>query len=88
MNFPTQHHKRPLSEFAKRNGISLSTAKNIAKEFNATKTREQYEQDAQTRRKIAFDLRQQGLKFREIAEQLNISVNNAQQLVRRYQPTA
>lgn len=88
MNFPTQHHKRPLSEFAKRNGISLSTAKNIAKEFNATKTREQYEQDAHKRREIAYNLREKGLKYREIAEMLGITINNAQQLVRRYQLTS
>lgn len=35
--------------------------------------------------KTAYELRQQGLKFKEIADMLGISVNNAQQLVRRYE---
>lgn len=84
MNFPRQNHKISLSEFAKRYDISRQTAHKIAKEKGIVKSREQYEEDAQIRRKIAYKLRQQGLKFKEIAEQLNISVNNAQQLVRRY----
>lgn len=84
MNFISNNYKINLSQFAKKHNISRETARKIARSFNAAKTREQYEQDAQTRRKIAYDLRLQGFKFREIAEQLNISVNNAQQLVRRY----
>ena len=84
MNFPKQNHNRSLSSLAKKYNISYSSAYKIAKEMGKTKTREQYEQDAQIRREIAYNLRQQGLKFREIAEQLNISINNAQQLVRRY----
>lgn len=87
MNFPKQRHKIPLSEFAKKYDISRQTAHKIAKSFNATKSREQYEQDALIRRETAYNLRQQGLKYREIAEMLGISLNNAQQLVRRYQPT-
>lgn len=84
MNFPSQTHKKPLSEMAKKYNRSLRTMEKWAKETGLSKTRSQYEQDAQIRRETAYNLRQQGLKFREIAEQLNISVNNAQQLVRRY----
>lgn len=84
MNFPKQNHKMKITDFAKKYDISYTSAHKIAKEFGITKTRTQYEQDAHIRREIAYNLRQQGLKFREIAEQLNISVNNAQQLVRRY----
>ena len=86
MNLPQNRHKKPLSEMARNYGISLSSANRIAKQYGISKTREQYEQDAQKRREIAYNLRKKGLKFREIAEMLNISVNNAQQLVRRYQP--
>ncbi|OOF78170.1 hypothetical protein BKG96_06665 [Rodentibacter caecimuris] len=85
MNFPRQHHKKPLSQFAKQYDISLRSAQRIAKELGATKSREQYESDAKIRRETAYNLRQSGLKYKEIAEQLGISLNNAQQLVRRYE---
>ena len=88
MNIISNNYKINLSQFAKKHNISRETARKIARSFNAAKTREQYEKDAQLRRKVAYDLRQKGLKFREIAEQLNISVNNAQQLVRRYRLTS
>lgn len=84
INFPKQNHKIPLSEFAKKYDISRQTAHKIAKGFGATKTREKYEQDAKIRREIAYNLRQQGLKYKDIAEKLGVSLNNAQQLVRRY----
>ena len=87
MNFISNNYKINLSQFAKKHNISRETARKIARSFNAAKTREQYEKDAQLRRKVAYDLRQKGLKFREIAEQLNISVNNAQQLDRLYRLT-
>lgn len=85
MNFPKQNHKIPLSELAKKYEISMTSAYLLAKEHGYTKSREQYEEDAKIRRETAYKLRQQGLKFKEIAEQLNITINNAQQLVRRYQ---
>lgn len=85
MNFPKQNHKIPLSKFAEKYGISRQTAQKIAKSFGSVKPREQYEADAQKRREIAYNLRKDGYKFREIAEMLGISTNNAQQLVRRYQ---
>lgn len=85
MNFPKQNHKMTITEFAKKYDISYTTAYKIAKKNGITKSRGQYEEDAKIRRETAYKLRQQGLKFKEIAEQLNITINNAQQLVRRYQ---
>lgn len=87
MNFPSQHLKMSIKEVAKKFDVSETTAQNYLKQIGASKTREQYEGDAQIRRKTAYELRQQGLKFKEIADLLEISVNNAQQLVRRYQLT-
>lgn len=84
MNFPTQHHKVSVSQLAIKYGKSITAMENLLKKAKLTKSRTQYEQDAQIRRKTAYDLRQQGLKYKEIAETLNISINNAQQLVRRY----
>lgn len=84
MNFPSQHLKANVKEWAAKKNLSEVTIRRDFKELGLTKTREQYEEDAQVRRKTAYDLRQKGLKFKEIAELLNISVNNAQQLVRRH----
>ncbi|MGY4674305.1 sigma factor-like helix-turn-helix DNA-binding protein [Ursidibacter arcticus] len=84
MNFPTQNHKTSLSNLSKKYNVSIRTISTHLKSSGITKTREQYEADAKIRRETAYKLRQSGLKFKEIAEQLNISVNNAQQLVRRY----
>lgn len=86
MNFPNQHLKKSIKEVAQLCQVSERTAKRYLRELGESKSREQYEADAQIRRETAYNLRQQGLKFREIAEQLGISVNNAQQLVRRYNP--
>lgn len=85
MNLIQNRHSKPLSEMAKKYGISLRTAQRIAKEYGISKTREQYEKDAKTRRETAYNLRQQGLKYKEIAETLGITVNNAKTLVRRYE---
>ena len=84
MNLLSNRHSKPLSELAKKYNISLSSANRLAKEMGFSKTRDQYLADANTRRETVWQLRQQGLKFKEIAELLNISVNNAQQLARRY----
>lgn len=88
LNFPKQRHKVPVSELAKRYGKSITAMENLIKAAGLSKTREQYEQDAQIRRETAYKLREKGLKYREIAEMLGITTNNAQQLVRRYQQTA
>lgn len=84
MNFPQQNRKFNNTELAKKYSVSLKTIKTHLKEMGVSKSREQYLEDAHTRRETVWQLRQQGLKFREIAELLNISVNNAQQLARRY----
>lgn len=84
MNFPNQHLKMSIKDVAKKFNVSEKTAQKYLKEIGASKTRERYEEDAKIRRETAYKLRQQGLKFKEIAETLGISVNNAQQLVRRH----
>lgn len=85
MNFPNQQLSQNVKMWAKKKGVSERTVRRDFKELGLTKTREQYLQDAKTRREIAYNLRQNGLKFREIAELLDITINNAQQLVRRYE---
>mgnify|MGYP000869867032 CR=1 FL=1 len=84
MNLPSNRHKQPLSKLAEKYNISLSSANRLAKSYGFSKTREQYEKDAHIRRETAYNLRQQGLKYREIGEMLGISTQNAQMLVRRY----
>lgn len=85
MNFPQQNRKFNNTELAKKYSVSLKTIKTHLKEMGVSKSRDQYLADANTRRETVYKLRQQGLKYREIAELLNITVNNAQQLARRYQ---
>lgn len=84
MNFPNQNLKMPIRKVAEKFSVSQRTAKNYLKQVGASKTREQYLQDAKTRREMAWNLRQEGLKFKEIADKLGVTVNNAQQLVRRF----
>lgn len=84
MNFPQQNRKFNNTELAKKYSVSLKTIKTHLKEMGVSKSREQYLEDANTRRETVYKLRQQGLKYREIAELLKITVNNAQQLARRY----
>lgn len=85
IHFPSNRHKTPLPQLAKKCNRTLKTMEKWAKMAGLTKPREQYEKDAQERRRIVFELRQQGKKFREIGELLGISTNNAQQLARRYE---
>lgn len=84
-NFPNQHLEISIKDVAKRYSVSERTARVYLREANRSKTRAQYEHDAKIRRETAFKLRQNGLKFKDIAEILGISLNNAQQLVRRYE---
>lgn len=84
MNFPKQQYKISITEFAKKYEISRQSAQKLAKEWGVSKSREQYERDAKERRKIAYELRESGLKWREIAEKLSISPQNAQMLAYRY----
>lgn len=84
VKFPEQNLKMPIADVADMFKVSERTARRYLNKLGASKNREQYLADAKTRRKTAYELRQQGLKFKEIADILGISLNNAQQLVRRY----
>lgn len=84
MNFPKQTHKQSLSKLAKKYSKSIRTMENWARETGLSKTRDQYERDAKIRREAAYNLRLQGLKYKEIGEKLGISEANAKMLVRRH----
>lgn len=79
-----QHHKRPLREIAEKYGIARSTAQQWAKEYGLSKTREEYLETAKIRRKMAYDLKQSGLTWREVGEKMGISENNAKVLGARH----
>lgn len=80
----SQHHKLSINELSKRLNKTPRTIRNYLSKLGVSKSREQYEQDAQERRRIAYELRESGLKWREIGEKLGISTANAQMLAHRY----
>lgn len=73
-----------IKQVAQKFNVSERTAKTYLREIGASKTREKYEQEAKIRRETAYNLRLQGLKYKEIGEKLGISEANAKMLVRRY----
>lgn len=87
MNIPVQRHKTPISKLAQKYGRSEITIYKDLKAMGITKSREQFEKDALERRRIAYELRQTGLKWREVGEKMGISTVNAQMLGGRYKKT-
>lgn len=84
IHFPQQNRPTSIAKLAEKYGKTARTISRDLKQLGITKSREQYEQDAQERRKIAYELRESGLKWREIGEKLGISTSNAQMLAHRY----
>jgi len=73
--------KRTLKarEVALLEGISERTVRKYI-----AQPREDYEQEAQEKRSLAFHLRSSGLKWREVAEKMNTTENAAIAYYRRY----
>lgn len=84
LKLPKQNRRTSVSNLAEKYGLHPRSVARHLKEMGATKSREQYEKDAHERRKIVYELRESGLKWREIAEKLSISPQNAQMLAYRY----
>lgn len=84
LQFPSQHLSKNVKEWSEKHNLCQKTIRRDFKDLGLSKTRAQYEQDAKTRRETAYNLRQQGLKYRVIAEMLSISTDNAKKLVRRH----
>ncbi|MBN3239839.1 plasmid replication protein [Pectobacterium versatile] len=66
-------------DLAKAAGVSRST---VIKYYGIT--REVYEREAAEKRRLAFNLRSSGLKWREVAEKMNTTQNSAVAYYRRY----
>lgn len=81
---PKQNHKVSISKLAQKYGLSARTIRRDLRDLGASKSREQYEKDAQTRRRIAYELRQSGLKWAEVADKMGLSLANAKMLGTRY----
>ncbi|WP_218948747.1 helix-turn-helix domain-containing protein, partial [Acinetobacter sp. YH16031] len=69
------------------------TQKELAKKFNVSITtvikytaidREDYEKEALNRRKTAYELREKGLSWKEVAEAMQCSYNAVTSLAKRY----
>lgn len=73
--------KRTLKarEVALLEGISERTVRKYI-----AQPREDYEKEAQEKRRLAFHLRSSGLKWREVAEKMNTTENAAIAYYRRY----
>ena len=66
-------------EMAERFNISVKTVKKYTAE-----PREQYEQTAADRRRQAYELRSQGLKWQQVADKMGCSYHGAVAQYRRY----
>jgi len=73
--------KRPMTQkaMAEKFGVSVSTVKNYI-----SLPREDYLKNAEEKRLTAFNLRSSGLKWREVAQKMNITENSAVAYYRRY----
>lgn len=81
---PNQRLKRSIKAVAEKFNVSERTAKRYLSEVGASKTREEYLETAKIRRKMAYDLKQSGLTWREVGEKMGISENNAKVLGARH----
>jgi len=66
-------------QFAEKFDVSITTVKRYA-----AINREDYEQDALNRRKTAYELRERGLSWKEVAEAMQCSYNAVTSLAKRY----
>ncbi|MEY0133879.1 sigma factor-like helix-turn-helix DNA-binding protein [Providencia rettgeri] len=66
-------------EFAKKFDVSISTVKKYA-----SMDRKDYEQEALERRKRAYELREKGLSWKDIAEAMGLTYNAVTSLAKRY----
>lgn len=71
--------KIKAKDLAKMAGVSRST---VIKYYGIT--RDEYEKEAAEKRSLAFQLRSSGLKWKEIAEEMNTTQNSAIAYYRRY----
>ncbi|EMF4356051.1 HTH domain-containing protein [Providencia rettgeri] len=70
---------KTAKELAEKTGLSTRT---IYRYF--AQDREDYEQEALNRRKTAYELRERGLSWKEVAEAMQCSYNAVTSLAKRY----
>ncbi|OOF82166.1 hypothetical protein BKG92_07175 [Rodentibacter ratti] len=76
-----------IADISRRYKITPKKVKELLSELDITPpSREDYLKNAHDKRLEAYNLRQQGLKYREIAEKMNISLSHAKNLVTSYKP--
>ncbi|HEC8349168.1 MULTISPECIES: hypothetical protein [Providencia] len=71
--------KYKAAELAKLTNVSRKT---IVKYYG--QPREEYEQEAAARRKQAFELRQKGLAWKDVADSMNATIDAVKSLAKRY----
>lgn len=75
----TEKRNKTAKELAELTGLSERT---IIRYY--AQPREEYEQEAASRRKKAYELRQKGLAWKDIADKMGATINAAKSLAKRY----
>jgi len=75
----TEKRNKTARELAELTGLSERT---IIRYY--AQPREDYEQEAASRRKQAFELRQKGLAWKDVANAMGATINAAKSLAKRY----
>ncbi|ENU1229216.1 MULTISPECIES: plasmid replication protein [Bacteria] len=79
MKIKNQKRNTKAKDLAFEYGVSIATVKKYY-----SQDREDYEQEAAARRKQAFELRQKGLAWREVADSMNATIDAVKSLAKRY----
>jgi len=75
----TEKRNKTARELAELTGLSERT---IIRYY--AQPREDYEQEAAARRKQAFELRQKGLEWKDVADSMNATIDAVKSLAKRY----
>lgn len=79
MKIKNQKRNAKAKDLALEYGVSIATVKKYY-----SQDRDDYEQEAASRRKKAYELRQKGLAWKDVAAQMGTTINAAKSLAKRY----
>lgn len=79
MKIKNQKRNAKAKDLALEYGVSIATVKKYY-----SQDRDDYEQEAASRRKKAYELRQKGLAWKDVADKMGATINAAKSLAKRY----